>query len=342
MLIKVLNLQILLLIVTSISSTSSTYTNNVHKSHNCGISSEHEIRPRSNQCSNIDIQTLYKKCTSKQRIKNMNNDKNTPYNSPIQQDFQKYTNNKRKVTHCHSNYHSHYHSHCNSNPQSYLQSNLQLRGGASSDWSSSYTDSWSGDSNVPSQGGGWDNDYSDSRDSPYSSRSRSPPPRSGISAPNIPHLSGFANRQLGFLLLTFGSVLTLLGIALFFEKNLLRFGNLLFIAGIPMVIGPGRTASYFLQPKKSRATGCLGMGIVMVLAGRPMIGMGMEAFGVLNLFGNLFPIVGIMVKRLPAMFGVGSGGGMGGGGGGSRRGRDEEEQYYEGGYGSEGGGGEQS
>ncbi|GMH89561.1 hypothetical protein TL16_g11496, partial [Triparma laevis f. inornata] len=110
-----------------------------------------------------------------------------------------------------------------------------------------------------------------------------------------------ANRQVGFLLCGAGAVLTLLGVALFFEKNLLRFGNLMFIAGMPLIIGPGRTAGFFLQPKKARATGCLFVGIFLVFIGRPMLGMGLEVFGFLNLFGNLFPIVFMMAKRLPVV-----------------------------------------
>ena len=60
---------------------------------------------------------------------------------------------------------------------------------------------------------------------------------------------------------------TLLGISLFFNKALMRLENLLFIAGIPMTIGPGRTAGYFFQSKKARVTGCIILGIFLVIVG---------------------------------------------------------------------------
>ena len=149
-------------------------------------------------------------------------------------------------------------------------------------------------------------------------------------------LQGYANRQVGFLLCGAGAVLTLLGVALFFEKNLLRFGNLMFIAGMPLIIGPGRTAGFFLQPKKARATSCLFVGIFLVFIGRPMFGMALEVFGFLNLFGNLFPLVFMMAKRLPVVGDLLNGGG-GGGGGKKRKGKGRRDDSHDS-YDSYGGG----
>ena len=103
----------------------------------------------------------------------------------------------------------------------------------------------------------------------------------------------------------------MLGISLFFNKSLMRLGNLLFIGGVPMTIGPGRTAGYFFQPKKSRATACLALGIFLVFIGSPVFGIILEIFGVLNLFGNMFPLVAVVMKQMPvvgALFGNGGGG----------------------------------
>jgi hypothetical protein len=100
-------------------------------------------------------------------------------------------------------------------------------------------------------------------------------------------------------LLGAGAVLTMLGISLFFNKALMRLGNLLFMAGVPMTIGPGRTAGYFLQPKKARATGCLALGILLVFVGHPVIGIALEVFGLLNLFGNMFPFAMAILKQMP-------------------------------------------
>ena len=72
---------------------------------------------------------------------------------------------------------------------------------------------------------------------------------------------------------------------------------------------------YFLQPKKARATGCLVCGILLVMVGHPVIGIFLEIFRLLNLFGNMFPLVMMMAKNFPVvggLFGSDSGNGSSG------------------------------
>lgn len=120
---------------------------------------------------------------------------------------------------------------------------------------------------------------------------------------------------------------TMLGVSLFFNKSLMRLGNLLFIGGVPLTIGPGRTAGYFFQPKKSRATACLALGIFLVFIGSPVFGIILEAFGLLNLFGNMFPLLFAVLKNMPVV------GTMFKGSGGSSRSRrsynDDNDDRYE-------------
>lgn len=144
----------------------------------------------------------------------------------------------------------------------------------------------------------------------------------------LPTVLTSSNRKLGIILLSAGAAFTVLGITLFFNKTLMRLGNLLFVAGVPLMIGPGRTVGYFLQPKKARATGCLGCGIFLVLVGHPVIGILLEIFGLLNLFGNMFPLVMMMAKNLPVVGGL-FGGNNGGSGGKRRESRYNDDRYYE-------------
>ncbi len=50
-----------------------------------------------------------------------------------------------------------------------------------------------------------------------------------------------------------------------------------------LVIGMQNTALFFL--KRSRGAACFLGGILLVLFGWPMIGMAVEIFGIINLFG---------------------------------------------------------
>jgi hypothetical protein len=146
------------------------------------------------------------------------------------------------------------------------------------------------------------NDYYDDRDRSME-RDYNPSRRSSRSSPSsMPDVGGLlrnGNKKIGIMALGGGVVFTLLGISLFFNKTLMRLGNLLLIVGVPLFIGPGRTTGYFLQPKKARATGCLGLGIFLVFIGWPVFGIALETFGIMNLFGNLFPVLMLMVKQMP-------------------------------------------
>jgi hypothetical protein len=125
---------------------------------------------------------------------------------------------------------------------------------------------------------------------------------------NMPSVIKNGDRRIGFGLLGSGSIITMLGISLFFNKTLMRLGNLLFIAGVPMTLGPSRTLGYFVKPEKFRATGCLALGIFLVFIGMPVFGIILEAFGILNLFGNLFPFVWAVAKNMPGIGPLLSGG----------------------------------
>jgi len=116
---------------------------------------------------------------------------------------------------------------------------------------------------------------------------------------HMPDMIRYGNKKVGLTLLAAGGVLTFLGIMMLFNKFLLRLGNFLLIAGVPMTIGPGKTAGYFLQPKKARATGCLFTGIFLVVIGWARIGIALEIFGLLNLFGNMFPFLMVFLKQMP-------------------------------------------
>lgn len=150
--------------------------------------------------------------------------------------------------------------------------------------------------------GGVDDYYGDDRD--YGRRRESydrPSPSKSLktSMPDVGGILRNGNKKIGMMALGGGAVFTLLGISLFFNKTLMRLGNLLFIVGVPLFIGPGRTTGYFLQPKKARATGCLGLGIFLVFIGWPVFGMALEIFGILNLFGNMFPVLMVLLKQMP-------------------------------------------
>jgi len=83
-----------------------------------------------------------------------------------------------------------------------------------------------------------------------------------------------------------------------FDKGLLAVGNLLFLSGVTLVIGARNTFSFFFQQHKIKGSSCFFGGIFLVLIGWPVIGILVEAFGFINLFGDFFPVI---VRRLPIL-----------------------------------------
>jgi len=223
--------------------------------------------------------------------------------------------------------------------------------GDSAQRSGGYDDDYYGGGGGRGDGGGYYDDrgyYPDERDDRGGERGRSGGSGNGGGSPlsgvKLPEMMKTGNRKVGLALLSGGAALTLLGVTLFFNKSLLRLGNLLFVAGVPLTLGPGRTAGYFLQPSKARATGCLAAGMFLVFVGWPVVGIALEVFGLLNLFGNMFPVAMALARNVPvlgSLLGNGNGGKSRSGSAKKRRRGDDDDGYGYGGgddyYGGDGG-----
>ncbi|KAF9059796.1 Got1-domain-containing protein [Rhodocollybia butyracea] len=106
-------------------------------------------------------------------------------------------------------------------------------------------------------------------------------------------------QKIGVALTTFGALFMLLGVMLFFDGALLALGNILFVSGLTLIIGPRKTFYFFARREKLRGTICFLGGILMVFFKWPFFGMIVETFGFLNLFGDFFPVVITFMRQLP-------------------------------------------
>ncbi|CUM62788.1 uncharacterized protein PRCAT00000346001 [Priceomyces carsonii] len=89
------------------------------------------------------------------------------------------------------------------------------------------------------------------------------------------------------------------GIITFFDSGLLALGNILFIIGLILIIGPQRTVTFFSRPTKIRGTICFGLGIILILMKRSFIGFVLESFGILGLFGDFFGTIVQFLRSIP-------------------------------------------
>jgi hypothetical protein len=106
-------------------------------------------------------------------------------------------------------------------------------------------------------------------------------------------------QKIGVALTTFGGLFMLLGVMLFFDGALLALGNILFVSGITLIIGPQKTFYFFARKQKLRGSLCFVGGILLVFLKWPFIGMIIETFGFLNLFGDFFPVILTFLRQLP-------------------------------------------
>jgi len=108
-------------------------------------------------------------------------------------------------------------------------------------------------------------------------------------------------QKIGVGLAGFGVSFIILGMILLFDKGLLAIGNILFIVGLTFVIGIERTLRFFFQRHKVKGTSCFFGGIMIVLIGWPIVGMIVELYGFVSLFGGFLPVAVNFLRRLPIL-----------------------------------------
>ena len=72
--------------------------------------------------------------------------------------------------------------------------------------------------------------------------------------------------------------------------NCLRIDQQLITLGLGCVMGLEKSSSFFLQPERKKGSAAFLGGIVVLLSGYPFIGMLIEAYGFVALFGGFFPM----------------------------------------------------
>ncbi|GMM36128.1 Got1 protein [Saccharomycopsis crataegensis] len=98
-----------------------------------------------------------------------------------------------------------------------------------------------------------------------------------------------------------GVVLFTLGVMFFFDSGLLAMGNVSFLIGVTLLIGPQKALGYFMRPTKIRGTICFAIGIFMIFMKHAFIGFAIECFGILFLFGDVLNIIVTFLRSMPVI-----------------------------------------
>lgn len=94
----------------------------------------------------------------------------------------------------------------------------------------------------------------------------------------------------GFIFISLGAIL--------FDSKLVSLGNLLLVSGIVLVVGYKRSFQFFIY-RRRRASFFFFVGLVLILLRWPIIGLFVEGFGMINLFGDFVPMLVLVARQTP-------------------------------------------
>ena len=78
-------------------------------------------------------------------------------------------------------------------------------------------------------------------------------------------------------------------------------GNLFLLSGITLLLGPNKVRGFFMKAERMQATIITSLGVFLVFTGKPRLGIICEIFGLLNLFGNMMPMLLSIAKQIPIL-----------------------------------------
>lgn len=107
------------------------------------------------------------------------------------------------------------------------------------------------------------------------------------------------NAKIGTGLLALGIVFLFLGMVFLFDSAMLALGDILFLVGLTLTIGPSRTLRFFSRKDRIRGIISFFGGVLLVMIRWPIIGMICQLYGLVYLFGQFFPIAAQSMQDTP-------------------------------------------
>ncbi|KAK1824662.1 Golgi Transport [Friedmanniomyces endolithicus] len=78
-------------------------------------------------------------------------------------------------------------------------------------------------------------------------------------------------------------------------------GNILFLIGITLLLGPARTFTFFARKQKWRGSAAFWVGIVLILVRWTLVGFAVECYGIFVLFGEFFKTIASFAYNIPVV-----------------------------------------
>ncbi|KAF3811588.1 Protein transport protein GOT1 [Colletotrichum gloeosporioides] len=91
------------------------------------------------------------------------------------------------------------------------------------------------------------------------------------------------------------------GVMLFFDRAMLAMGNILFLIGLTIIIGPQKTLLFFARKQKAKGTAAFFGGLALILLRWPLIGFCVELYGIMVLFGDFLGTIAAFARNIPVI-----------------------------------------
>ncbi|GAB1318876.1 Golgi Transport [Madurella fahalii] len=109
------------------------------------------------------------------------------------------------------------------------------------------------------------------------------------------------SQKIGVAFCSGGGFFLIGGVVLFFDRAMLAMGNILFLIGLTIIIGPQKTALFFLRKQKAKGTAAFFGGLALILLRWPLVGFLVELYGIMVLFGDFLGTIAGFARNMPVV-----------------------------------------
>ncbi|KAL0723883.1 hypothetical protein Bca4012_038482 [Brassica carinata] len=106
-------------------------------------------------------------------------------------------------------------------------------------------------------------------------------------------------KKVGLGLIGFGLSFSFLGVLLYFDRGLLALGNLFWLIGVGLLLGWQSTWRLFTNVNNLKGTVCFVLGLFLIFVRWPIIGIILEMYGCIVLFGGFWSTVKMFLSQIP-------------------------------------------
>ncbi|KAI3400669.1 hypothetical protein diail_2381 [Diaporthe ilicicola] len=108
-------------------------------------------------------------------------------------------------------------------------------------------------------------------------------------------------QKIGVAFCSGGGFFLIGGVFLFFDRAMLAMGNILFLIGLTIIIGPQKTLLFFARKQKAKGTAAFFGGLALILVRWPLVGFCVELYGIMVLFGDFFGTIAAFARSAPVV-----------------------------------------